>query len=73
MLEALATLLLTGARDTSHAERHQASAVGHDRVLYTGLSEYEEEQDRRANGIPLLHKEVIEGFEDITSELSMPA
>ena len=46
-------------------------AVGLDRVLYTGLSEYEEGQDRRANGIPLLHKEVIEWFEDITSELSI--
>ena len=45
-------------------------AAGHDRVLYPGLSEYEEEQDRRANGIPL-HKEVIEWFEDITSELSI--
>jgi L-2-hydroxycarboxylate dehydrogenase (NAD+) len=46
-------------------------APGHDRVLYPGLSEYEEEQDRRANGIPL-HKEVIEWFDDITSELSIP-
>ena len=42
---------------------------GHDRVLYPGLSEYEEEQDRRANGIPL-HKEVIEWFDDITGELA---
>ncbi len=47
-------------------------APGHDRVLYPGLSEYEEEQGRRANGIPL-HKEVIEWFGDITSELSLPA
>jgi LDH2 family malate/lactate/ureidoglycolate dehydrogenase len=46
-------------------------APGHDRVLYAGLSEYEEEQDRRANGIPL-HKEVIQWFEDITGELSIP-
>ena len=46
-------------------------AAGHDRALYPGLSEHEEEQDRqdrRVNGIPL-HKEVIEGFEDIASEL----
>ena len=46
-------------------------APGHDRVLYAGLSEYEEEQERRANGIPL-HKEVIQWFEDTTSELSLP-
>ncbi len=51
--------------------RDTKPAAGHDRVLYPGLSEYEEEQDRRANGIPL-HKEVIEWFEDITSELSIP-
>ena len=46
-------------------------APGHDRVLYPGLSEYEEIQDRRENGIPL-HKEVIEWFDDICSELSVP-
>ena len=50
--------------------RETKPAPGHDRVLYPGLSEYEEEQDRRANGIPL-HKEVIEWFDDITSELSI--
>lgn len=48
------------------------TAPGHDRVMYPGLSEHEEIQDRRANGIPL-HKEVIEWFADITSELSLPA
>ena len=50
--------------------RETKPAAGHDRVLYPGLSEYEEERDRRANGIPL-HKEVIEWFEDITGELSI--
>ena len=45
-------------------------APNHDRVIYPGLSEYEEEQDRRANGIPL-HKEVIEWFNGITNELSI--
>ena len=45
-------------------------APGHDRVLYPGLSEHEMEQERRANGIPL-HKEVIQWFDDITSELSI--
>ena len=46
-------------------------AEGHDRVVYPGLSEYEAEQERRANGIPL-HKEVIQWFDDTTSELSIP-
>ena len=51
--------------------RETKPAPGHDRVLYPGLSEYEEEQERQANGIPL-HKEVIQWFEDIASELSLP-
>ncbi len=51
--------------------RDTKPAPGHDRVIYPGVSEYEEEQDRRANGIPL-HKEVMEWFQDITSELSLP-
>ena len=46
-------------------------APGQDRVMYPGLSEYEEEEDRKANGIPL-HSEVVEWFTDITSELSVP-
>ncbi len=53
------------------ALRETPPAPGHDRVLYPGLSEYEDEQDRRANGIPL-HKEVVQWFEDITGELSLP-
>ena len=52
--------------------RDTKPAPGHERVIYPGLTEYEEEQERRANGIPL-HKEVIEWFSDITSELSLPA
>ena len=51
--------------------RETPPAPGHERVLYPGLSEYEEEQDRRANGIPL-HNEVVEWFEDITNELAVP-
>ena len=47
-------------------------APGHDRVLYPGLAEHEDEQDRRANGIPL-HREVVQWFDDITAELSLPA
>ena len=51
--------------------RESRPAPGHDRVLYPGLTEGEEEQDRRANGIPL-HREVIRWFEDISGELSVP-
>ena len=46
-------------------------APGQDRVLYPGLTESEDERDRRANGIPL-HKEVVEWFEGISEELSTP-
>ena len=45
-------------------------APGHERVMYPGLSEYEEEIDRRANGIPL-HSEVVDWFDHITSELAL--
>ena len=51
--------------------RETPPAPGHDRVFYPGLSEYEEEQKRRAEGIPL-HKEVIEWFDDIAGEPSVP-
>jgi LDH2 family malate/lactate/ureidoglycolate dehydrogenase len=47
-------------------------APGFDRVLYPGLLEHEEELERRANGIPL-HREVVEWFQDITAELSLPS
>ena len=53
------------------ALRETKPAPGHDRVLYPGLSEYEEERDRRENGIPL-HREVIDWFGRITGELSVP-
>ena len=46
-------------------------APGHDRVLYPGLAEHEEEQDRRANGVPL-HRELVQWFDDIAGELSVP-
>ena len=46
-------------------------APGHDRVLYAGLYEWETERDRRANGIPL-HKEVVQWFEDVCNEMSVP-
>ena len=46
-------------------------APGYERVLYPGLSENEEMIERRLNGIPL-HKEVVEWFDDISSELNVP-
>ena len=46
-------------------------APGHQRVLYPGLPEYEEERERRAKGIPF-HREVVQWFDDIASELSVP-
>lgn len=51
--------------------RNTKPAPGHERVLYPGLSEYEEERERRANGIPL-HREVVEWFQGIANELSVP-
>jgi LDH2 family malate/lactate/ureidoglycolate dehydrogenase len=46
-------------------------APGQERVLYPGLSEAEEIEARRANGIPL-HREVIEWFADCTKEMGLP-
>ncbi len=57
--------------ETLRRLRETPPAPGHDRVLYPGLSEHEEEASRRAHGIPL-HKEVIEWFNDIAGELSVP-
>ena len=56
---------------TLKALREAEPAPGHDRVFYAGLSEYEEEQDRRANGIPL-HREVVDWFDDLAGELEIP-
>ena len=52
--------------------RETRPAAGHDRVLNPGLAEYEDEKDRRANGVPL-HKEVMEWFDLMTGELGVPA
>jgi len=46
-------------------------APGHEKVIVPGEPEWEIEQERRANGIPL-HKEVIEWFKGICGELSIP-
>jgi L-2-hydroxycarboxylate dehydrogenase (NAD+) len=45
-------------------------APGQERVLYPGLSEAEEIQARRASGIPL-HREVIQWFNECTSEFGI--
>ena len=50
--------------------RDTKPAPGHERVLYPGLPESEDEQDRRANGIPL-HREVVQWFDDLCGELSV--
>ena len=54
-----------------HTLKTTKPAPGHSRVLYPGLSEHEEEQRRRADGIPL-HREVVEYIQDIAGELSVP-
>ena len=51
--------------------RSTKPAAGHDRVVYPGLPEAEDEADRKENGIPL-HHEVIQWFRDICGELSIP-
>ena len=58
--------------DALRTLRTTKPAPGFVRVLYPGLSEHEEEQERRANGIPL-HREVVEWFQHIAAELSLPA
>ena len=58
--------------DFLRALKNTPPAPGHERVLYAGLAEAEEEQDRQANGIPL-HKEVVEWFQDICNEMDIPS
>jgi LDH2 family malate/lactate/ureidoglycolate dehydrogenase len=50
--------------------RTASPAPDHDRVLYPGLSEFEEVEKRRAKGIPL-HKEVLQWFAECTRELGI--
>ncbi len=45
-------------------------APGHERVIYPGVLEYEEEIYRRENGIPF-HPEVIQWFESVAGELGI--
>ena len=56
--------MLQGLMDTK-------PAPGHDRVLYPGLEEGEEEDLRRKEGIPL-HKEVVDWYSQICGELDIP-
>jgi LDH2 family malate/lactate/ureidoglycolate dehydrogenase len=51
--------------------RETRPAPGEERVLYPGLLEYEETEERRAHGIPL-HTEVMQWFAEITRELGLP-
>ena len=51
--------------------RETRPAPGHARVLYPGLPEHEEVEERRAHGIPL-HTEVVQWFDEIAGELSIP-
>jgi LDH2 family malate/lactate/ureidoglycolate dehydrogenase len=51
--------------------RTATPAPGQERVLYPGLSEAEETEERRAHGIPL-HREVIEWFAGCTREMGLP-
>lgn len=46
-------------------------APGHQRVLVPGQLEWETEQERRANGIPL-HNEVTQWLHDICEEMTIP-
>jgi len=45
-------------------------APGHDRVFYAGLPEHEETALRKKNGIPY-HREVVEWFNSVSSELDL--
>jgi LDH2 family malate/lactate/ureidoglycolate dehydrogenase len=46
-------------------------APGHERVVYAGLPEHEEEIERKAHGIPY-HPEVIDWFRSTCGELDIP-
>ena len=46
-------------------------APGQERVLVAGQIEWETEQDRRVNGIPL-HREVVQWFEQICGQMDVP-
>ena len=51
--------------------RDSKPATGHKQVYYPGLLEHQEIIKRLSEGIPL-HKEVLEWFDNITTELNIP-
>jgi L-2-hydroxycarboxylate dehydrogenase (NAD+) len=51
--------------------RETPPAPGHERVLYAGLPDHEEEVDRRVRGIPY-HPDVIAYYRDLAAELGFP-
>ena len=55
--------MLQGLRETK-------PAPGHDRVVYAGMIEAEQEKERIAKGIPL-HPEVLDWFKQICAEFSI--
>lgn len=57
--------------DTLRALRGTRPAPGHERVLYSGLAEYETERERHVNGIPL-HREVVGWFDSMVEERGVP-
>ena len=59
-----------GMDEYLRALRSLKPAPGHERVLYAGMVEAEEEQRRRQNGIPL-HPEVIDWFRDTCAEMGI--
>ena len=60
-----------GMDDVLRTLRTTKPAPGHNRVLYAGLAEYEEEKERKRNGVPL-HLEIVQWFEHISDQLSVP-
>jgi LDH2 family malate/lactate/ureidoglycolate dehydrogenase len=51
--------------------RETPTAPGHERVLYAGLPDHEEEVERRAHGIPY-HPDVIAYYRELAAELGLP-
>ena len=56
---------------TLHMLKTTKPAPGHERVLYPGLPEHEDMEERTRNGIPL-HRDVVDWFDDMTSEFAIP-
>jgi LDH2 family malate/lactate/ureidoglycolate dehydrogenase len=59
-----------GMDEYLRALRNLKPAAGHERVVYAGLPEHEEEEERREHGIPL-HPEVIDWFRGACAEMGV--